>query len=315
MPRTPRKRAKASVSIIGAGRLGRALALALRASGYPILGLVARRVRKAEQAVTLLPGTNPRPLALSVGQLRRLPPSDLILICTPDDAIEKVARQLASYEIEKTRLRVVLHTSGALSSKVLAPLSKAGFHVGSVHPLVSVSESHAGAKALRGAFYCLEGDRPAMKLARGVVADLNGKSFSIRPESKALYHAAAVMASPHLVALFDLAVGMLTACGLGRQSAREVLLPLVESTVANLKVSDPAVALTGTFARGDLATVERHLGALSGKAEAAALDVYKILGLQSLQLAERNGLDPKLIMRIVRLLRSSKSKTRRSNWE
>jgi predicted short-subunit dehydrogenase-like oxidoreductase (DUF2520 family) len=304
MPRTPRKRAKASVSIIGAGRLGQALALALHASGYPVLGLVARRTRKAEAAVRLLPKSNPRPLALSVGQLRRLPPSDLTLICTPDDAIEGVVRQLASYEIEKPRLRIVLHTSGALSSKVLAPLAKAGFHTGSMHPLVSVSEPHAGAKALRGAFYCLEGDKAAMRLARGIVADLNARSFSMRPESKALYHAAAVMASPHLVALFDLAVGMLAACGLGRQNARKVLLPLVESTVENFKVSDTAKALTGTFARGDLATVARHLAALSDPAQSEALEVYRLLGLHSLKLASRKRLNSRAINEITRLLES-----------
>ena len=300
MPRPPRK--KTSVSIIGAGRLGQSMAVALYDSGYPVLALVSRHARKAEEAVRLLPKASPRALALSADQLERLPATDLILICTPDDAIEGVAWELASCELEKTRVRVVLHTSGALSSKVLAPLAKVGFHTGSLHPLVSTSAPHAGAKALRGAFYCLEGDKPAMRLARGIVADLDGKSFSIRPESKALYHAAAVMASPHLVALFDIATELLAACGMSRQSAGKVLLPLVESTVNNLTVSEARKALTGTFARGDLATVQRHLKALSGNELSAALEVYKLLGQRSLQLAERNGLNPKLTKRIRALL-------------
>ena len=72
-------------------------------------------------------------------------------------------------------------------------------------------------------------------------------------------------------------------------------MPLLESTVNNLKTSNPQQALTGTFARGDVATVRRHLDALSGTELAEALEVYKLLGLHSLQLAEKNGLDAKLL--------------------
>ncbi len=83
-----------------------------------------------------------------------------------------------------------------------------------------------------------------------------------------------------------------------------MLLPLVESTVNNLQVSAPEQALTGTFARGDIATVRRHLAALSGKKHAEALAVYKLLGLRSLQLAARNKLDPQRIKQITRLLKA-----------
>jgi len=299
---------KPSVVIVGPGRLGLALAVALRASGYPILAFVSRSAEHARKAARLFnePEKLARPLA--VDQFAQLPPSDLVLIATPDDAIEETARRLAAWErgtSGKARRRTVLHTSGALSSAVLAPLAEAGFHTGSMHPLVSVSEPRAGAKALRGAFFCLEGDTAALKLAGKIVSDVGGTSFSIRPENKALYHAAAVMASPHLIALFDLALEMLAACGLSQKSAKEILLPLLESTVNNLKVTDARRALTGTFARGDLATVKRHLSALSPKEFAEALEVYKLLGLRSIRLASRNGLDEKLLKQIRRVLKSS----------
>jgi predicted short-subunit dehydrogenase-like oxidoreductase (DUF2520 family) len=298
---------KPSVVIIGPGRLGSALALALRASGYPILGFVSRRTDHARKAARLVNRSEklvrPQPLA----EVAQMPSSDLVLITTPDDAIEETARRLAANErgaSGKAGRRTVLHTSGALSSEVLAPLAESGFYTGSMHPLISVSEPLAGAKALHGAFFCLEGDKTALKLARKIVADLSGTSFSIRPEDKALYHAAAVMASPHLVALLDLAIEMLVACGLSQKSAREVLLPLLESTVDNLKVKDPRRALTGTFVRGDLATVKRHLSVLSRKEFAEALEVYKLLGLHSIRLASRNGLDETLLKQIRQVLES-----------
>jgi predicted short-subunit dehydrogenase-like oxidoreductase (DUF2520 family) len=137
------------------------------------------------------------------------------------------------------------------------------------------------------------------------VRALGGSSFSISSENKALYHAAAVMASPHLVSLFDLATEMLEACGLSKRKSREILAPLLASTVTNLKTANAPRALTGTFARGDIATVRRHLEALSGKELAAACEVYKLLGLHSLKLAEQNGLDTRLATQIANYLKKS----------
>lgn len=284
---------KPTISIIGAGRLGTALAIALTSKGYPIRAVAARRPSHARKAITLskLPSQT---LALGADQLEQLPPSDLVLITTPDDVIAGIARTFAKLRRSARQRSTFLHTSGALSSEVLAPLAKRGFHTGSIHPLVSVSEPRAGADALSGAFYCVEGDNVAVRSAKAIVRDLNGNAFTIKPESKALYHAAAVMASPHLVALFDFAVQMLVSCGLKPKEAQKVLAPLVQSTVNNLKQTSPEKALTGTFARGDVATVRRHLKALSPKQLSEALEIYKLLGLHSLQLAADRGLDAKL---------------------
>jgi len=313
MTKTTTKRRKPSVSIIGPGRLGQALATALRSSGYPILAFVARRPPEARKAVRAFNRSGAPVLTLGLDQLAQLPATGLVLITTPDDAIAETAQRLAAAERGRTRRGTVLHTSGALASDVLSPLAKSGFHTGSLHPLVSVSEPDSGAKALRGAFYCLEGDKTALRVARSIVKDLEGKSFSIRPENKALYHAAAVMASPHLVALFDLATEMLVSCGISKRSARQVLLPLVESTVNNLMVMNPEQALTGTFARGDVATVRRHVDALSGKQLTAALEVYKLLGLRSVQLAKKNGVDARLLEQIQEALESAN--VRKKNLE
>jgi len=190
-----------------------------------------------------------------------------------------------------------------LSSVALSPLSELGLHTGSLHPLVSVSDPRSGAKDLRGAFYCVEGDKVATRLARRVVEDFGGKSFSIAPESKALYHAAALTAAGHLTALIDLAMEMLASCGLSRSAAQEVLMPLVDSAVHNLKDSPPEKALTGTFARGDVATVQRHLEALSGNEHSEALKVYKLLGLRSIQLAGKKGIDEEVLKKIRKLLK------------
>ena len=272
-----KRKQKPEVSIIGAGRLGTTLAVALADKNYLIQSLVARRSQSARKAAGFLDG---KTQALAVKQLDSLKPSQLFLIATPDDQIAGVAAQLA--RLEARRKPTALHTSGALSSEVLAPLREKGWGTGSIHPLISVSGMQTS--ALPGAFWSVEGDNTALRVGKAIVRDLGGKSFSIRSEDKPLYHAAAVMTAGNVVALFDVALEMLVQCGLTRKTARSVLLPLIASTVRNLETKDPADALTGTFARGDLETVKLHLAAL--KRNKVALDLYRLLGQRSLKLTK-----------------------------
>ena len=302
---TPTKQ-RPSFSIIGPGRVGQALATALQAAGYRLDSLVFKDRARAESCRALFPGATP----LDSDQLQRLPSSDLILITTPDDVVAETAEKLAELQ-QKNGEQVVLHTSGALSSAVLSPLSAKGFAIASMHPLVSVGYPPDGAAALRGAAYCLEGDEAAVSAAQRIVDDLSGASFQIKTESKALYHAAAVIASPHLVALFDLVLELMRSTGMDNDGARRVLLGLVDSTVKNLHARNDSGtyqntewALTGTFARGDVRTVELHLEALTDASPNEALEIYKLLGLRSLQLAEKNGLDRERIDQITKLLKT-----------
>ena len=219
MPAAKRKQ-KSDVSIIGTGRLGTTLAVALAGKGYSIRSLVARRLQSAHKAASLLDADVQ---VLAARQLRKLIDADLFLITVPDDQIAGVARELS--EIDAHRKTTALHTSGALSSDVLAPLRERGWHTGSIHPLMSVSAVHDA--HLQGAFWSVEGDRSALRLSKKIVRDLGGNSFSIRSEDKSLYHAAAVMVSGNVVALFDVALEMLAECGLDRKTARAILLPLI----------------------------------------------------------------------------------------
>ena len=280
MPDAKRKQ-KPSVSIIGAGRLGTALAVALADKSYSIRSLVARTVASARRAAKLLDHLDEDAQILAAKDVGLLRPADLFLITTPDDQIAHVASELA--RLETVQKPTALHTSGALSAEVLAPLRKSGWSTGSIHPLISVSGMTT---ALDGAFWSVEGDTTALRVAKAIVRDLGGKSFSLRSEDKPLYHAAAVMSAGNVVALFDVAVEMLVQCGLSRKTARSILLPLLASTVHNLETKDTSAALTGTFARGDLETVKRHLKAL--KINKDALDLYRLLGKRSLKLSKRH---------------------------
>ena len=324
---TTRPANKLSVSIIGAGRLGTALGLALKAAGYEIELVAAKSPATARRAGKAF---GPKTIAISALQLSKLNPSQrvrlnrssLVLIATPDDVMASVAEQLSEILISKpvrssddkipmTARRVVLHTSGALSSDVLEPLRRAGFAAGSFHPLVSISEPRSGAELLTHAFFSVEGDPAAVRVGRSIVRDLGGESFKIDSRHKALYHAAALTASPNMTALFDIAVDMLGACGLQSARARRILLPLIQSTVANLATQDPARALTGTFKRGDVSTVQKHLAALKTVNLPQALAAYVVLGQRSISMAKKHGTNPAGLDKIARLLsRAAKAPAR-----
>ncbi|MDT7605367.1 MAG: hypothetical protein QOF61_3364 [Acidobacteriota bacterium] len=293
---------KPTVVIVGAGRLGSALAVALEACGYHVVALVARQRAHARRAARLL---HAQPLALAASELAQLPASDILIIATPDDQIAATAARLAAaLPVDATlrgdattgrtrlkRLRVALHVSGALSSDALAPLRARGFAVGSLHPLVSVSDPRENAKDFRDAFYCVEGDADAVRAARQLVRSLGGQAFNIAARDKALYHASAVMVAGHAVALFDLATELLTRCGLTRSDARRALVSLARGTLSNLAhARTNADALTGPFARADAATIRRHVKAISSLAdERDALAAYVALGRRSLLLAAARG--------------------------
>jgi predicted short-subunit dehydrogenase-like oxidoreductase (DUF2520 family) len=270
-------------SVLGVGRVGGALALALSGKGFEIENLIVKNKRQAE-VVTKNIASNPN--VLSFDELSEIS-SDIVFITTRDFEIEAAAQRLS--EKIKNRSAVVFHTSGSRSSEILQALREIGCATGSIHPLTSISDAELGAQRLEGANFCIEGDARAVEIAEQIVAALGGKHFSIETRYKTLYHASAVTACGHLVALIDTAIEMLSACGLSEAAAKETLLPLIKSTVENLEVQNPAEALTGTFARADVKTFERHLAAIEEGVSGEAREIYLQLGARSAHLAQRQG--------------------------
>lgn len=292
--------------------MGTALARALHREGHRIEVVITKHASSARRAAGLIGGG---PSQLTARQLAKPSPSslaqlfrsDLFLISTPDDALKPAAMQLAqliarSAADRTQRPRVALHTSGATSSGILSPLTSEGFAIGSMHPLVSIADAAKAREPFRGAHFCIEGEHAAARVARGLVHDLGGHSFTIPAEAKPLYHAAAALSSGHVVALVDVAIEMLEVCGLSRRRAQEILAPLLASTVVNLTLKTPAKALTGPLARGDIATIRKHLKAMKSKQLNDATQFYGMLGLRILRLAETTNQDRTLMADIAKLI-------------
>jgi predicted short-subunit dehydrogenase-like oxidoreductase (DUF2520 family) len=286
-----------STSIIGLGRVGTALALSLPSSSYRFEQLVFR----SERPDTAVPGET-----FPIDRMQDVR-SDILLIATQDAEVESLAKQLVGRVSADTR---VLHTSGALSSLALKDLAASGCSVGSLHPLVSISDPYTGAERFRGAYFCIEGDPAAVEVGKRMATDLGGNCFTIATEKKALYHAAAVTSCGHVVALFDAASDIMSRSGVSAEDARKLLMPLLQSTVDNLRDRPPAEALTGTFARADIATFSRHISALGQEDSDDLLEIYLLLGERSLELAAKAGLSNDRLEKLRTKLFIAKSKVR-----
>src|SRR5262245_37891165 len=246
--RRTKAESKISVSIVGAGRVGTALGIALERADYAIDAVVAKHSASARRAAQLIGAGTAYSWTRFAQQKAPISRSQVLIIATPDDVLRRTVDELASLLCSSSAhstAKTAFHTSGALSSDVLSPLRKLGYKVASLHPLLSISDPRTGADRLSAAFFSLEGDAAAKRVGQTIVHGLGAQSFSISADDKALYHAAALMASPNLTALFDIALEMLSRCGLSSGRARKVLLPLVQSTLDNLNSQAPSRALTG----------------------------------------------------------------------
>ncbi|MGI8669251.1 MAG: Rossmann-like and DUF2520 domain-containing protein [Aridibacter sp.] len=289
-----------SVSIIGVGRVGGALALALSEKNYRIENLITRNPEKAEKIAEQI-SSNP---AIKTLEEFKITSEDIIFIAVQDSEIKYVAENLARNSIKSATF--IYHMSGSLSSEILSSLNNIGCKTGSIHPLVSISNSFIGVKRFKNAYFCIEGNVEAVKLAEKIVEDLGGKSFSIETKYKTLYHASAVTACGHFVALINTATEMLETCGIKKYEAKKILMPLVKSTLENMEEQTFAEALTGTFARGDLETFERHIRVLQENATREQTEIYLLLGEQSLKLAEEQGMSKELLEKMTKKISLAK---------
>jgi predicted short-subunit dehydrogenase-like oxidoreductase (DUF2520 family) len=291
------------ITIVGPGRMGGALAYALSAAGERIDRL-AFRVNKPPR--TLISSIDPTPDVISIDKISLLD-SEILFITTQDEQIDAVTQVLADKVQPGT---IVFHTSGSMSSEILKPFAERGCSTASIHPLASITNWRDGIERFRGAYFCLEGNHKAISTGKQLVKKLGGRPFSIKTNEKALYHAAAVTAAGHVTALFDMAVSLMVKTGLERTTARKILVPLLLSVAQNLTAKDTPVALTGTYSRGDEETLVRHINALKRHGTKSESSVYFDLALRSIDIAVKNGLDPKKAARMRRTIKIAKDALR-----
>jgi predicted short-subunit dehydrogenase-like oxidoreductase (DUF2520 family) len=246
-----------TLSIVGAGRVGRALGKRMRELGWKIGAVVTRNESSARRAVRFIgAGT------ACVGMSRRILASTCILIATPDGAIEEVAKELVRIGGEELQGQVVLHTSGAMDSSVLTAVRACGAAAGSMHPLQTFNG--VTVPPLEGKVFAIEGDAMAVRTARKIARALGAAPSQIEPQKKPLYHAAGALAAGHTLVVVEAAVQLLMSLGTKRSEAIRALLPMTRQVLQNYERLGPRAAWTGPLARGDYEVVAKHLNVLQG---------------------------------------------------
>jgi predicted short-subunit dehydrogenase-like oxidoreductase (DUF2520 family) len=254
LEREPIDNPHAALAVIGAGRLGRAVAGTAEAVGLDVAlarrGEVEAACRNAEAA----------------------------LLCVPDSSIGEACDALAG---SIPPLRFVGHTSGATGLEALTAATDGGAETFVLHPLQTIPDGDA---QLTGASCAVSGSTPeALAFAKSLAASLGLEPFELADADRAAYHAAASIASNFLVTLEESAAGLLAEAGV--EDGRELLTPLVLRSAANWAERGPD-ALTGPIARGDEATVERHLAVIAERSP-DLLPLYEALAERTRELARQ----------------------------
>src|SRR5436190_970131 len=271
---------KPQIAIVGAGRLGGALSLALTEARYRVSEVISRDTPSSQKrARDIAMKTRSFTTTLKTANLN----SDLIWFCVPDREITSAARALT--RSAEWKGKVVFHSSGALASDELNLLRRRGAVVASVHPMMTFVRGSV--PSLKGVAFALEGDAKGIRLARKITRDLGGDAFSISKTSKLAYHAWGGFSSPLLVALLVTAEQVARTAGLSSTQARKIMMPIVRQTLANYNVLGTAGALRGPIVRGTVSIVRKHVRTL--RKTPRAKGVYVALARAALQyLPSRN---------------------------
>ena len=274
------------VFILGAGRAGRGLSRALRASGVDVIGLHGRRIEIEPDVVTA--GALPNALANAT----------VVIVAVRDGQLDEALGELAVATLGARA--VVLHASGSAEPGGLEKLRARGHPCGTFHPLVPLADPARAVELLRGGWIGTDGDGGAIEAAERLAARLGAHTLRIPAGEKARYHAAAVFASNFPTVLAAVAAQLLVSAGIGEDDAWGAVRALMRGAVLNLDGATPAEALTGPIARGDAGTVAKHLQALESQRETGAL--YRALSLVAVELAQQGGANAEALGEISRLL-------------
>jgi predicted short-subunit dehydrogenase-like oxidoreductase (DUF2520 family) len=269
-----------TLNIVGCGKLGRTLGrLWADRRIFSVQDIVNRSRASAQNAVAFVgAGT-------AVEADASLRPAAIWMIAAPDAQIAECYRRIAATGKLKPG-SIVFHCSGALSSSELQAAADCGASVASVHPVASFADPPGMLTRFDGTWCCIEGETHAQEVLAGAFTGIGAKILRIDAASKIVYHAGAVFASNYLVALLEVALQAFAASGIPRDTALELMRPLVQGSVDNVFNLGTAGALTGPVARGDFALVKRQHAALAARDPAMA-ELYRQLALAAAKLAGR----------------------------
>lgn len=251
-PTAAQRPARLSVGVVGAGRVGPALAASLALAGHRPVAASAVSEASRRRAAELLPGV---PLTDPASVLAA---SDLVLLTVPDDALPDLAAGLAATGAVR-RGQLLVHTSGRHGTAVLDPMRNAGGLPLALHPVMTFTGTSVDVQRLAGCAFGVTAPEELRMAASALVIEMGGEPEWIEESARPLYHAALALGANHLVTLVAQSMELLRTAGVSAPD--RMLGPLLGAALDNALRSGDA-ALTGPVARGDAGTVRAHIAQL-----------------------------------------------------
>ncbi|MHC4179315.1 MAG: Rossmann-like and DUF2520 domain-containing protein [Planctomycetota bacterium] len=271
-----------TLNVIGCGNVGKAISRLW--AGHNVLEVRSILNRSLESSSRAVEFVGSGRAVESYAQMER---ADLLMISACDRAIEECCRELCRTGLIEEGV-IVFHCSGSLPSTLLQPASKQGASIASLHPVKSFANPSIAVETFAGTFCALEGDPRACDVLRDAMHRCGATTFPVKAELKTIYHAATVVVCNYLVALMEVGLRCFEQAGLPRETALEVIEPIVTGTVDNVLKLGPVRALTGPIARGETSVVQRQCEAL-GQWDERIRRVYQALGQVAVELSAAQG--------------------------
>ena len=269
---------RATVGVIGAGRVGAVLAASLRRAGHQVVAAAGESDASRGRIADLLPGV---PIAKPTAVARA---ADLLLLTVPDDMLANVVLSLADAGALHEG-QYVVHSSGRHGLAVLAPARAVGARTVALHPAMTFTGTAVDLERLQGCVFGLTAEPGDRAFAEALVADVGGTAMWVPEEMRTLYHAGLAHGSNHLVTLVTEAMEILAAAGASDPAG--TLRPLLSAALDNA-LSQGDAALTGPIVRGDAGTVRAHLEDIAANAP-HTLPSYVALARATLERAQLDG--------------------------
>jgi predicted short-subunit dehydrogenase-like oxidoreductase (DUF2520 family) len=241
------------VAVIGPGRAGTLLALALRRAGHRLVAVGGGREAARSGIVEAAPGARSyaRPADAAAD-------AELVVLCVPDDALEAVVTDLAVAEAVGEGQHVV-HVAGSQGLGPLRRAALAGAGVAACHPAMTIPTGARDPDVLVGTAWAVTTEPPDRHWAHELVTELGGDPHDVPDSARVLYHAGLVVGSNAVGAVVSVARRLLLGARISDPAA--FLGPLTEASTANV-LAHGAGALTGPVVRGDVGTLRAHLDEL-----------------------------------------------------
>ncbi|HIF14412.1 MAG TPA: DUF2520 domain-containing protein [Bacteroidetes bacterium] len=230
-------------SIIGAGNVAHYFGSMLFRSGAKCKSICARNIDKAKELASIIKADNVSDISSVSDDV------DLIILAVSDDAIIEVTQNISLIK------SILVHTSGNMP---LSVLESSAVSCGVLYPLQTLTSSNFDKDKDVPLLLEANSEKGLNKII-GFVNQISDQYHIISSEQRKKIHLVAVLLNNFVNHL-----GVLSEDILNKHDLKlDILLPLLDKTIEQVKTGQAFKSQTGPAIRGDKRTMDDHIGQLN----------------------------------------------------